>query len=41
MANITHDSNSPIFIGTGGHLDTSAHEPDPQFDTALRILQVS
>ncbi|KAJ5306641.1 hypothetical protein N7508_005656 [Penicillium antarcticum] len=32
--------NSPIFIGNGGHLDTSAHEPDPQFDTALRILEI-
>ncbi|KAJ5555482.1 hypothetical protein N7461_003952 [Penicillium sp. DV-2018c] len=32
--------NFPILIGSGGHLDTSAHEPDPQFDTVLRILQI-
>ncbi|THC91439.1 hypothetical protein EYZ11_009106 [Aspergillus tanneri] len=30
----------PIFIGSDGHLDTSEHEPDSQFDTALRILQI-
>ncbi|KAJ6111608.1 hypothetical protein N7523_007669 [Penicillium sp. IBT 18751x] len=29
-----------IFIGQGGHIDTSAHEPDPNYDTALRILQI-
>ncbi|CAL5866623.1 uncharacterized protein PFLUO_LOCUS832 [Penicillium psychrofluorescens] len=30
----------PILIGRGGHLDTSAHEPDPEYDTALRVLQI-
>ncbi|KAL4948007.1 hypothetical protein BDW69DRAFT_177269 [Aspergillus filifer] len=30
----------PIFIGSGGHLDTSQHEPDQQFDTVLRVLQI-
>ncbi|KAK2877826.1 hypothetical protein FQN49_001144 [Arthroderma sp. PD_2] len=31
----------PIFIGNSqGRIDTSAHEPDPQFDTALRILEI-
>ncbi|KAL5040822.1 hypothetical protein BDW71DRAFT_192963 [Aspergillus fruticulosus] len=29
----------PIFIGSGGRIDTSQHEPDPQFDTVLRVLQ--
>lgn len=29
----------PILIGGDGVLDTSEHEPDPHFDTALRILQ--
>ncbi|KAJ5118534.1 hypothetical protein N7526_010171 [Penicillium atrosanguineum] len=29
-----------IFIGQGGHIDTSAHEPDPNYDTALRTLQI-
>ncbi|KAJ5124646.1 uncharacterized protein N7515_008471 [Penicillium bovifimosum] len=32
--------NFPILIGSGGHLDTSAHEPDSRFDTVLRILQI-
>ncbi|KAF7164957.1 hypothetical protein CNMCM5623_009335 [Aspergillus felis] len=30
----------PIFIGSDGHIDTSEHEPEPHYDTALRILQV-
>ncbi|KKK17220.1 DNA repair protein [Aspergillus ochraceoroseus] len=30
----------PIFIGSDGHIDTSQHEPDLQFDTALRVLQI-
>lgn len=30
----------PIFIGSEGTLDTSEHEPDLHFDTALRILQI-
>ncbi|KAI9040509.1 DNA repair protein SMC6 [Aspergillus affinis] len=30
----------PIFIGSDGALDTSQNEPDPHFDTALRILQI-
>ncbi|KAL4995717.1 hypothetical protein BDV10DRAFT_174240 [Aspergillus recurvatus] len=29
----------PIFIGSGGRIDTSQHEPDQQFDTVLRVLQ--
>ncbi|CAG7998505.1 unnamed protein product [Penicillium nalgiovense] len=32
--------NCPIIIGSGGHLDTTAHEPDPQYKTVLRTLQV-
>ncbi|KAJ5593003.1 hypothetical protein N7537_009907 [Penicillium hordei] len=32
--------NCPIFIGSGGHLDTSAHEPDSQYKTVLRTLQI-
>lgn len=31
----------PVFIGGTGDLDTSGNEPDEQFDTALRILEVS
>ncbi|KAI4151925.1 MAG: hypothetical protein LQ341_000809 [Variospora aurantia] len=27
----------PIMIGNNGHVDTSGHEPDPKFDTSLRI----
>lgn len=30
----------PIFIGSDGRIDTAKHEPDHQFNTALRILQV-
>ncbi|KAK5790506.1 hypothetical protein VI817_007793 [Penicillium citrinum] len=30
----------PVFIGGSGDLDTSANEPDSQFDTALRILEI-
>ncbi|KAJ5816889.1 hypothetical protein N7447_009122 [Penicillium robsamsonii] len=32
--------NCPIFIGSGGRLDTSAHEPDSQYKTVLRTLQI-
>jgi hypothetical protein len=35
-----HCSQCQIFIGQGGHIDTSGHEPDSSYDTALRILQV-
>ncbi|KAB8076691.1 P-loop containing nucleoside triphosphate hydrolase protein [Aspergillus leporis] len=42
LSNIMHKINCicPIFIGSGGYIDTSGHEPDPQFDTALRVLQI-
>ncbi|KAH1268850.1 hypothetical protein KXX33_003950 [Aspergillus fumigatus] len=30
----------PIFIGSDGHIDTSEHEPEPHYDTALRVLQI-
>ncbi|OJJ34299.1 hypothetical protein ASPWEDRAFT_173721 [Aspergillus wentii DTO 134E9] len=30
----------PIFIGSDGHIDTTGHEPDSRFDTALRVLQI-
>lgn len=30
----------PILIGNDDHIDTSAHEPDPEFETAMRILQI-
>ncbi|CAI7591483.1 unnamed protein product [Penicillium bialowiezense] len=30
----------PVFIGSGGHLDTTGKEPDPQFDTVLTTLQI-
>ncbi|KAJ5639846.1 uncharacterized protein N7484_007708 [Penicillium longicatenatum] len=30
----------PILIGTGGDIDTSATEPDPRYDTALRVLEI-
>lgn len=33
-------SELPIFIGSEGYIDTSEHEPDAQFDTALRVLEV-
>ncbi|RSM12921.1 hypothetical protein CEP52_002268 [Fusarium oligoseptatum] len=29
----------PIWIAYGGRIDTSSQEPDPQFDTILRVLQ--
>ncbi|KAJ5594544.1 uncharacterized protein N7459_000752 [Penicillium hispanicum] len=32
--------NCQIFIGKGNDIDTSAHEPDSHYDTALRILQI-
>ncbi|KAM5463477.1 Structural maintenance of chromosomes protein 6 [Microsporum audouinii] len=35
------DCVCPIFIGNSqGRIDTSGHEPDPQFDTALRVLEI-
>lgn len=44
LINQTHHSQGyselPIFIGSEGYIDTSAHEPDSQFDTALRVLEV-
>ncbi|KAF7590168.1 Structural maintenance of chromosomes protein 6 [Aspergillus hancockii] len=42
LSNIMHKVNCvcPIFIGSGGYIDTSGHEPDPRFDTALRVLQI-
>ncbi|KAJ6115128.1 hypothetical protein N7486_000906 [Penicillium sp. IBT 16267x] len=30
----------PILIGSGGDIDTSASEPDPRYDTALRVLEI-
>ncbi|KAL8649422.1 MAG: hypothetical protein Q9210_004404 [Variospora velana] len=30
----------PIMIGNNGHVDTSGHEPDPKFDTSLRVLEI-
>ena len=33
-------SSFPILIGRNIHIDTTAHEPDEQFDTSLRILEV-
>jgi hypothetical protein len=30
----------PIFIGSEGRIDTSAHEPNSQFATVLRVLEV-
>ncbi|ODM18324.1 hypothetical protein SI65_06195 [Aspergillus cristatus] len=30
----------PIYIGSDGHIDTSQHEPDADFDTASRVLQI-
>ncbi|KAF7118316.1 hypothetical protein CNMCM5793_007828 [Aspergillus hiratsukae] len=30
----------PIFIGSDGHIDTSEHEPESHYDTALRIIQI-
>ncbi|KAM3551984.1 hypothetical protein ARSEF4850_007602 [Beauveria asiatica] len=29
----------PIFIAFGGHIDTRAQEPAPEFDTILRVLE--
>ena len=40
MAHRIVKSVCPIFIGSDGYIDTSAHEPDARFDTALRILEV-
>ena len=34
------ESVCPILIGSDERIDTSKNEPDPQFNTALRILQV-
>ncbi|KAI4091810.1 MAG: hypothetical protein LQ344_003914 [Seirophora lacunosa] len=30
----------PIMIGNNGPVDTSGHEPDPKFDTSLRVLEI-
>ncbi|KAL8705541.1 MAG: hypothetical protein Q9201_001358 [Fulgogasparrea decipioides] len=30
----------PIMIGNNGRVDTTDHEPDPTFDTSLRILEI-
>ena len=30
----------PIIIGSEGYIDTTQHEPDAQFVTALRVLEV-
>jgi chromosome segregation ATPase len=30
----------PIFIGQDGHIDTTAHEPDPKLDTWMRVLAI-
>ncbi|OGM39759.1 DNA repair protein Rad18 [Aspergillus bombycis] len=42
LSRIMHNVNCicPIFIGNGGYIDTSKHEPDLKFDTALRVLQI-
>ncbi|KAL3426203.1 RecF/RecN/SMC N terminal domain-containing protein [Phlyctema vagabunda] len=32
--------NSPILIGKKNHIDTTNHEPDPRYDTTLRILDI-
>ena len=34
-------STCPIFIGNNNAIDTKDKEPDPSFDTALKVLQVS
>ncbi|KAL3436056.1 hypothetical protein BDV09DRAFT_166236 [Aspergillus tetrazonus] len=41
LSEIMHRVNcpTPIFIGSGGSIDTSQHEPDQQFNTVLRVLQ--
>lgn len=33
-------SSCPILIGNDKRIDTSNHEPDPGFDTILRVLEV-
>lgn len=33
-------SQYPIVIGNNGRVDTTNHEPDPQFETVLKILEV-
>ncbi|KAE8131136.1 P-loop containing nucleoside triphosphate hydrolase protein [Aspergillus pseudotamarii] len=42
LSRIMHNVNCicPIFIGNDGYIDTSEHEPDLKFDTALRVLQI-
>ncbi|KAL8785930.1 MAG: hypothetical protein Q9213_003079 [Squamulea squamosa] len=30
----------PIVIGTSGTIDTTDHEPDPQFETVLKVLEI-
>lgn len=34
-------SQCPIMIGNNAHVDTSNNEPDAEFDTSLRVLEVS
>lgn len=33
-------SSCPILIGNDTRINTSNHEPDPDFDTILRVLEV-
>ncbi|KAB8253999.1 hypothetical protein BDV32DRAFT_155623 [Aspergillus pseudonomiae] len=42
LSRVMHNVNCicPIFIGNDGYIDTSEHEPDLKFDTALRVLQI-
>lgn len=40
MAKPDESSQCPIMIGNNGPVDTSGHEPDPKFDTSLRVLEV-
>jgi chromosome segregation ATPase len=32
--------NCPVLIGNNQHLDTSGYEPEPQYDTILRVLDI-
>ncbi|KAJ5864325.1 RecF/RecN/SMC [Penicillium soppii] len=40
LREIQKERHFPVFIGSGGRLDTTGKEPDPQFDTVLRTLQI-
>jgi chromosome segregation ATPase len=42
LSNIMQGMNCvcSIIIGSEGYIDTRQHEPDPQFDTALRVLEI-